>query len=45
MKFLKGMVLGSMIATGVAIMYNEGFMEPKKIMKKGRKFAKKMGII
>ena len=45
MKFVKGMVLGSVIAAGVAIMYNEGVMDPKKIARKGRKMAKKIGII
>ncbi len=45
MKFVKGMVLGSVIAAGVAMMYNEGVMNPKKIVRKGRRVAKRIGII
>ncbi len=45
MKFVKGMVLGTMLTAGVAMMYSEGIMDPKKIMKKGKKFAKKIGMI
>ena len=43
MKFVKGMILGTAIAAGMAIMYNEGMMNKKKVMKKGRELAKKMG--
>ena len=43
MKFVKGMILGTAIAAGMAIMYNEGMMNKKKMMKKGREIAKKMG--
>ncbi len=45
MKFVKGMLLGSMITAGAYMMYNEGMMNPKKIMKKGRKMARKIGIM
>ena len=45
MKFVKGMLLGGMLATGAYMMYNEGMMNPKKIMRKGKKMAKKIGII
>ena len=43
MKFVKGMILGTAIAAGMAIMYNEGMMNKKRVMKKGRELAKKMG--
>ena len=43
MKFFKGMIIGTAIATGMAIMYNEGMMNKKRIMKRGREIAKKMG--
>ena len=43
MKFIKGMIIGTAIAAGMAIMYNEGMMNKKRIMKKGRDIAKKMG--
>ena len=43
MKFVKGMVFGTMIAAGMAMMYNDGMMNRKRIMKRGRKIAKKIG--
>lgn len=43
MKFVKGMILGTAIAAGMAIMYNEGMMNKKRIMRKGKEIAKKMG--
>jgi hypothetical protein len=45
MKFVKGMLLGGMITAGAYMMYSEGVMDPKKIIKKGRKMAKKIGIM
>ena len=45
MKFVKGMVIGTMFAAGVAIMYNDGMMNRRKIMRKGKQFAKRIGII
>jgi len=46
MKFVKGMLIGGLISTGIAMMYTER-MQPnrKKVMKMGRQFAKKMGIM
>ena len=43
MKFVKGMILGTAIAAGMALMYNEGMMNKKRIMRKGKELAKKMG--
>ena len=43
MKFVKGMILGTAIAAGMAVMYNEGMMNRKRIMKKGKDLAKKIG--
>ncbi len=46
MKFTKGMILGSLITTGMIMVYkNSNMINAKKIMKSGRKVAKKMGII
>lgn len=46
MKFIKGMMLGGLITTGIVMMYNEKEMfNKKRIMKKGRQMAKKMGIL
>lgn len=43
MKFVKGMIIGTAIVAGMAIMYNEGMMNKKTIKKKGRQLAKKIG--
>lgn len=45
MKFVKGMMIGGIITTGVIMMWNENEMTTKKITKKGKKWAKKMGIM
>ncbi len=45
MKFVKGMMIGGLITTGVIMMWNENEMSTKKITKKGKKLAKKMGIM
>ena len=48
MKFTKGLILGGLITTGFLMMYNEKDMlknGKKKMMKKGKQFARKMGII
>lgn len=45
MKFTKGMIIGSVITAGVMIMYADNNMNTKKIMKKGKQLAKRMGII
>ena len=43
MKFVKGMIRGPAIAAGMAMMYNDGMMNKKKIMKRGKQLAKKIG--
>lgn len=45
MKFVKGMMTGMLISAGAAMMYAEYTMGPTKIMKKGKKIIKKMGLI
>ncbi len=45
MKFVKGMMIGGLITTGVIMMWNENEMTTKKITKKGKKLAKKIGIM
>ena len=46
MKFVKGMVIGGLISAGVAMVCSET-MQPsrKKMVKMGRQFARKMGIM
>ena len=43
MKFVKGMIIGIMVAAGVAMMYNDGMMNKKRVMRKGKQIAKKLG--
>lgn len=45
MKFIKGMIIGGMITAGITMMYNDNYMNKKKMMKKGKQLVKKMGII
>ncbi len=46
MKFVKGVMIGGLITTGLVMMYAESdMMNKKKLMKKGKQFAKKMGIM
>lgn len=46
MKFLKGVVIGGLLTTGLVMMYTEtGMMNKKTMMKKGRQMAKKLGIM
>ncbi len=46
MKFVKGMIVGGLISAGVAMMCSDT-MEPskRKMVKMGKQFARKMGII
>ncbi len=46
MKFLKGMLMGTILSAGVMWMYNDNMEKSKgKMVKKGKQFAKKMGIL
>ena len=45
MKFTKGMILGGIITAGVMMMYADNNMNTKKMMKKGKQMARKMGIM
>lgn len=46
MKFVKGMLIGGMATMGMIMMYNEMSNKSKKqIMKKGKDFVKRMGIM
>lgn len=43
MNFVKGIMIGSLITAGTMMMYSEGLDEnKKKMLKKGRQFAKKI---
>lgn len=46
MKFIKGVMIGGIITTGLVMMYTDsGMLDKKMMMKKGRKLAKKIGIM
>lgn len=46
MKFIKGVVIGGLLTTGLVMMYTEtGMMNKKAMMKKGKQMAKKLGIM
>lgn len=46
MKFVKGLVIGGLITTGVIMMFQDNsMMNTDKLAKKGKRFAKKMGIM
>lgn len=47
MKFVEGMVIGGLIGLGATVMYNEMMCKnnTRKMMKKGKQFVKKMGMM
>ena len=47
MKFMKGIVIGGLVSAGIMMMYKDELqnMNKKKMMKKGKQVAKKMGMI
>ena len=46
MKFAKGLLVGGLITTGLIMMYNDtNIMNKNKMIKKGKQFVKKMGIM
>lgn len=46
MKFVKGMIIGGLISAGVAMACSETMgQSKKKMIKMGRQFARKMGIM
>ncbi len=45
MKFVKGIMLGSLVTTGIMMMWNDNEMTTKKLTKKGKRFIRKIGIL
>ena len=48
MKFMKGILIGGIVTAGIAMMYAETMDQNKgrrRMMKKGKQFAKRMGIL
>ena len=45
-KFTKVLLIGGLITTGIIMMYNDkNMMNKNKMLKKGKQFAKKMGVL
>lgn len=45
MNFAKGVMVGTLVSAGIMLMYNETMnKESKKIVKRGKKFIKQMGL-
>lgn len=44
MKFVKGMLWGGIVSAGIWMIYNET-MNNNRMMKKGKQFAKKLGMM
>lgn len=47
MKFIEGMLIGSLVTVGATLMYTNVIPknDTKKMMKKGKQFARKMGLV
>ena len=46
MKFVKGMVVGTLLSAGIVMMYNDGMdKNKKKMMKKGKQLVRKLGMM
>ena len=46
MKFVKGLVIGGLVTTGMVMLWqNDNMFNTNKMMKKGKQIAKKMGIM
>ncbi len=45
MKFMKGLMIGTMVTAGAMMMYSDTLdMSKKKMIKKGKQIMKKMGL-
>lgn len=46
MKFVKGILIGSMLTAGIAMVYADSMgLDKNKMMKKGKKLVKKIGMM
>ena len=45
MRFMKGILIGGILTAGIAMIYAESMEQGKrKVMRKGKQFAKRMGL-
>ena len=46
MKFVKGMIMGGIVSAGAMMLYSDGInTNKKKMIKKSKQFAKKIGMM
>lgn len=46
MKFVKGMIMGTLISAGVVMVWSDSMSsQRKRMMKKGKQFVRKMGMM
>ena len=46
MKLFKGMLIGGMVSAGIVMLYGDTMeLNKKKLMKRGKKMIKKMGLM
>ena len=47
MRFIEGMLIGSLVTVGATLMYTNVIpkSDTKKMMKKGKQFARKVGLV
>ena len=45
MSFIKGVMIGTAVGMTASVMYKEGMINKKKMIKQGKKWAKKIGIM
>ena len=47
MRFIEGMLVGSLVTVGATLMYTNVIpkSDTKKMMKKGKQFARKVGLV
>lgn len=45
MNFIKGLLIGGLITSGMMMWWSDDSMDTNKMTKKGKKIAKKMGIM
>lgn len=46
MKFIKGLIIGSAVSAGIAMLYTESMNKSgRRMIRRGRKIAKKIGVL
>ena len=45
MRLVKGIVIGTVVATGVAMMYSDGMLNRKRMKRRGRQLAKRVRAV